>query len=276
MMRTGYKKDLAMRNRITETTVIETTMSKIMSDIPQGRVSNVLGQIKKSVDARHAFEIAANDGNDTEVSKDFVNVANLHNATVARFFIAVGIVPEYYINSPSYDDVEAWSTKSKLPSDCKTRNLKAYKKMSETARYFADGGKLESVVKTFVACAILSAQHMTVIPRDVCERFLSSVPLSHVSEELVEALDHYRAKHMTGGASTQTSQATLQLATMRAATVVRNGRNKDFSLDVHSPVIVSFAERFNLTAQLERAQKFRATVIAETVELASEESVSAE
>lgn len=239
----------------------ETTIFARMSEATPQRVGTVRKQIQSATVDRHALE--TKDG--AALSNDFENVKKLDTEAVARFFIAIGVAPEYYINSPAYD-AETFAAKSKIAAEAKTRNLKAYKKFRETASYFFENGKLESVMLTFIACSILSAQHHTVIPRDVCERFLSSVPLSHVSEELSEALDHYRAKHMSGGASTQTSQCTLQLATMRAATVVRNGKNKDFQLDVHSPVVESFAQRFGMTAQLDKARSFRSVVDSEALE----------
>lgn len=238
----------------------ETTIAQTMRDVTPQRVGSTMKAIEKAIEARRAFETQDN----RPLSKDFSNVEALHNESVARFFVAISVNPEYYINSPSYDSA-TFESKSRIPSEAKTRNLKAYKKFAETADFLAGGSKLENVLCVFVACSIISAQHQTVIPRDVCERFLNSVPLNHVSEELAEALDHYRAKHMSGGAATQTSQCTLQLATMRAASVVRDGREKHFKLDVTSPVVESFAQRFGLVEQLERARKFRAQVEEESL-----------
>lgn len=238
------------------TQVTATTVFTAMQAVSQGRVNNVLGQVRNAIKARAAYELEQRNG---VHSDDFDKVSDLDNPTVARFFAAIGVNPEAYINSPSYSPAE-FEKKSRIPAEAKTGNLKAYKKMRETAEYFANGARLEAVLKTFVACSIVSSRYHVTIPRDVCERFLNSIPLNHVSEELAETLETYRAKHMTGGAPTQTSQCTLQLATMRAATVVKSGRRKDFSLDLDSPVIESFAERFGMVKELEKAREYRAQV----------------
>jgi hypothetical protein len=252
-----------------------TTITAQMQAFEAPKVASMKGRIKTAANNRAAYELEKRQG---VHSKDFDCVRDLcENDDVARFFLAIGVNPEAYINSPSYDPAE-FERKSGIPAVAKTGNLKAYKKMKETAEYFARAAKLEKVLKTFVACAIISARYHVVIPRDVCVRFLNSVPLNRVSDELIEALEHFRAKHMSGGADTQTSQCTLQLANMRAASLVMNGRFKDFALDVNSPVIESFAERFNLTAELEKAREYRASLdnAPETFEGEAEEEVLAE
>lgn len=239
--------------------VTETVIFAAMTEVSQQKVNNVLGQIRSAIASRRAYESDKRDG---VQSKDIEHVDALDSQTVARFFAAVGIVPDAYINSPAFTP-EDFEKRSRIPAEAKTGNLKAYKKMREVAEYFAHGERMEKVLKTFVACAIVSSRFHLTIPRDVCERFLNSVPLNRVSDELIEALDHFRAKHMSGGAATQTSQCTLQLATMRAASIVRNGRHKDFALDVHSPVIESFAQKFGLMSELEKARDYRASLDAE-------------
>jgi hypothetical protein len=247
---------------MTQVKLAETTIFAAMDSVSQGKVNNVLGQIRRAIPERKAYELETRtDG----LSKDFENVAALDDATFARFCAAVGINPGAYINSPAMTP-EDFEKRSGIPAEAKTGNQKGYKKTLEAAHYFAHGSRLENVLKTFVACSILAAQYHLVIPRDVCERFLNSIPLNHVSEELAETLDKYRAKHMTGGAPTQTSQCTLQLATMRAAQVIRNGRRKDFALDLDSIVTESFAQRFGLMPQLEKARKNRAEMLAAGVE----------
>lgn len=253
-------------NRIAEIATVQTVMHDRMTEVETKRVSTVLGQITRSVNLRMDYQKEPEQLFNGAVSKDVKHLDALKNDTVARFFVAIGVAPEYYINSPAYDS-EVFESKSKIPSEAKTKNLKAYKKFAETAHYFASGSKLESVLKVFVACSIVSSQYHTVIPRDVCTKFLNAVPLNHISEELAEALDTYRDKTMTGGADTQTSQCTLTIASMRGAVVIRNGRQKDFALDVNSPVIESFAQRFNLVPQLERARAYRATMEAQVSEV---------
>jgi hypothetical protein len=256
------------RIAIAQSQNIETVLRTKMQDVTAQRVGTVKKQVESAVASRLDYEARPENLFNGAVSKDTANLKKLNHENVFRFFAAIGLNPEYYINSVQYD-AATFESKSKVPSECKTGSLKAYKKFAETAHYFANGSKLEAVLMTFVACSIISAQFNEVIPRDVCEKFLGSVPLNHVSEELNEALDTYRAKHMTGGASTQTSQCTLQLCNMFAANVVRNGRSKDFVLNVHSPVVESFAQRFNLVPQLERAQSYRASLEAQRAEMVS-------
>jgi hypothetical protein len=257
--------------RIAQTSSIETVMQTRMNEVSPSRVGTVKKQIIAAVASRKAYQSEPEQLFNGAVSKDvkhlelFCDKNNVVPDNIARFFVAISVNPEYYLNSVAYDR-ETFESKSKLAGECKTGNLKALKKFAETAHYFAEGKKIESVMQAFIACSIISARHHIVIPRDVCTRFLSAVPLSHVSEELAEALDQYRDKTMTGGADTQTSQCTLQLATMRAANVVRNGRNKDFALDVNSPVVEAFAQRFNMMNHLEAARKFREDVDTSSIE----------
>lgn len=239
-------------------------MFALMSDAltnNASQVSNVKGRIKSSIAKRKEYELEERQG---DMSKDFDHVEALYSDTVAAFMVAIGLKPEYYVNSPVYTP-EEFEARSGISADAKTKNLKAYKKFRETAEYFYHGSHLEKVLKTVVACSILASQYHAVIPRDVCERFLNSLPMSRISDELVEAMDDFRAKHMTGGAATQFSQCSLQLATMRAGHIVRNGRYKDFMLDLSSPVVESFAQKLGLEKELEKAREYRATLEAEAV-----------
>lgn len=238
------------------TQVSSTTMFALMSEVAKdaSKVSHMKGRIKSSISKRKEYELEERGG---QLSNDFEQVENLYSDTVATFMVAIGLKPEYYINSPVYSP-EEFEARSGISADAKTKNLKAYKKFRETAEYFMHGSHLEKVLKTVVACSILASQYHAVIPRDVCERFLNSLPMNRISEELIEAIDDFRAKHMTGGAATQFSQCSLQLATMRAGHIVRNGRFKDFMLDLSSPVTESFAQKLGLEKELEKAREYRA------------------
>lgn len=239
----------------------ETAIAKAMLQVSEQAVSSMLGRIRKAIDMRKDEEIRARANEALPMSPDFKFVQALDDRTVARYFVTLAINPEAYL-SRELSDAD-WTSKTKLDIACRTISLKGYAKTRETANYFAHNAHLQMVLKAFTACAIISAQSTRVLPRDVCTRFLNSAQLHSVSNELKEALEDYRAKHMSTGASTQTSQSTLQLANMRAASVVRNGRYKDFVLDVNSIVIESFAQRFGMTDQLEKARAFQAR-LAET------------
>lgn len=230
----------------------QTALFQSMQTANDKQVAATLKSIKMSIEARRAYELEERGG---ELSKDFQNVAALNDETFARFAIAIGLNPGPFISSPLYEP-EEFEKASGIPAEAKTGNQKGYKKTLGAAHYFYHGDRkaLERVLKTFVACSIVSARYHLVIPRDVCTRFLDSLDMRFVSDELREVIAEHRAKHMSGGAETQTSQCTLQLANMRAAKVIRNGRRKDFMLDVKSPVIEAFAERFGMTEELEKAR----------------------
>lgn len=240
---------------MTQVKLKETSVFIAMDAVSQGKENNTLGQIRKGVEMRRENEIETRA--DGILSKDFVNVEAMNDSTVARFCAAIGVSPVPFIASTLFTP-EEFEKRSGIPAEAKTGNQKGYKKFVESAHYFYHGGRLENIVKTGIACSIIAAQYHLVIPRDVCERFFNSIPLNHVSAELAETLDKYRAKHMTGGAPTQLSQFSLQLATMRAIKIVRNGRRKDLSLDLDSIVTESFAQRFGLMPQLEKARRNRA------------------
>lgn len=245
------------------TQVSATSMFALMNDAltnNAAQVSNVKGRIKSSIAKRREYEMEVRNG---DMSADFDHVEALYSDTVAAFMVAISMKPEYIINSPSYTP-EEFEAKSGISQDAKTKNLKAYKKLKETAEYFAHGSHLEKVLKTVVACSILASQYHDVIPRDVCERFLNSLPMNRISEELSEAIEDFRAKHMTGGAATQFSQCSLQLANMRAGFIVRNGRFKDFKLNLDSPVIESFAQKLGLEKEYQKAREYRARLESET------------
>lgn len=233
----------------------ETSIAIAMTKVSEQAVSSMLGRIKKAIDNRAQEELRARVNEQTQMSADFRFVQALADRTVARYFVTLGINPEAYLSREMSD--ADWMKKTNLDASCRTISLKGYAKTKESANYFAHNQHLQNVLKAFTACAIISAQSTRVLPRDVCTRFLNSAQLSNVSSELQTALDDFRAKHMSTGASTQTSQSTLQLANMRAANVIRNGRYKDFVLDVNSIVIESFAQRFGMTDQLQRARDFQ-------------------
>ena len=235
--------------------------------VSPGKLNVVLGQLRKSIEGRRAYEIKVRrvaDGG--SMSNDFRFVEKLDSREVALFMTVCGINPATYVNGAELSDAE-FERLSGISADARTKNLKGYDKMRGAAAYFLSGGHMQAVLKTFVACSIVAHRFHDVLPRETCKRFLDSVKSLNVSEELREALESYerddktvnlRATHMTGGTDTQTSQCSLQLATMKAATVQRNGRFKDFALDLDSPVIESFAQRFGMVADLEKARAAQA------------------
>ncbi len=232
--------------------LLDQTMIKTMVEASPQKVGSMRKRIADYIADRKARDTAALADGET-LSRDFVHLEDwIDNDALARFFIASEVDPKGYILNPYLDDAEL--IKRGFSPDARTKNLKAYKKVREVAEYVVSGqSKLEAVFKTFVACSIIASKTTEVIPRNVCERFLSSIPLTDVSADLAEAIEAFQAKHMTGGAATQTSQMTLTLANLGAASVIRDGRSKHFKLDLDSGLIQALAERFGMVDQVQTA-----------------------
>lgn len=187
-----------------------------------------------------------------ELSKDFRHLEDWKESdALHRFFLAMQIDPKGYILNPYLDDAEL--KKRGFDPSARTRNLKAYKKVREVAEYVVTGqAKLEAVFKTFVACSIVASRTVSFIDSNVCERFLSSIPLTDVSADLAEAIDAFQAKHMTTGAATQASQMRLTLANLGAVTMQKEDGRKGFVLKPESGLIQALAERFGMQDQLQQ------------------------
>ena len=243
---------------MTQVKLTETPAFIAMDAVTPQRIGTVRKQTREAIEGRRAYELKERGG---ELSKDFANIEALDHPDVARLFVVAGVVPAPYINAPAYSG-EEFEKKSGLPAFAHTENQKGYKKLFEAAGYLYSGTRMEAVLKTTIACSIIASRFHVVMPRDVCERFLNSVPMSNVSGDLAESIENVRAKHMTGGAATQFSQCSLQLAQMRVGIIVPSGRNKDFALNLESPLLESFAMRFGMVDELNRAKEYRATIAA--------------
>jgi len=225
---------------------LQTTLYGAMINAHQLQVANMRKRISDAIDERRALE--TKDG--AELSKDFASLESwMETDAVARLFIGLRVNPRVYVMSKFLSDADL--SKAGFQPEARSRNLKAYKKVREVAEYVLHGGaRLEAVFKTWTACAILASKHTARIDRRVCEMFLSSLDISQVSPDLAESVREFQAKHMSGGAQTQTSQMTLTLANLGAGTLVQDGRSKDFSLNRESALIHALAERFGLTGHL--------------------------
>lgn len=213
-------------------------------------VGSMRKRIADLIDQRKELD-AAKLADGQELSKDFRHLeAWKENDSIARLFIAAEIDPKAYILNPYLEDAEL--IKRGFDPNARTRNLKAYKKVSEVAAYVVTGkAKLEAVFKTFVACSILASRTVEFIDSNVCERFLSSIPLTDVSPDLAEAVDAFQAKHMTTGAATQSSQMRLTLANLGAVTIEKRDGRKGFILKPNSGIVQALAERFGMQEQLQ-------------------------
>lgn len=228
---------------------VDAELIDAMRAVTPQAVAAMKTRITKAVNARRELELK-----DGPLSKDFRHVESWNRSdSVARMFCALSIDPQAYLTLAWMDAGDI--VKRGFDPEAKTRNLKSYKKVVEVAEYIANGPEshLEAVFKTFVACSILATRGLKVIPRTVCEDFLRSNELRDVSQDLRDAIDEYQAKHMTGGAQTQTSQMVLTLANLKAARVVRDGRTKHQELDRDSLVVRALAARFGMSDKLAKA-----------------------
>lgn len=225
---------------------LSTTLYGRMIEATPQKIGAMKKRIADAIEERRTEELK--DGQ--PLSKDFASLESwIETDAVSRLFIGLEVNPRVYIMSKFLPDAEL--QKAGFQPEARSRNLKAYKKVKEVAEYVLHGGsKLEAVFKTWTACAILSSRHTEVIPRRVCEMFLTRLDISQVSPDLAEAVEAYQAKHMSGGAQTQTSQMTLTLANLKAGTLIQDGRTKDFALNRESELIAALAERFGLSDAL--------------------------
>lgn len=243
-----------MRTKVQVAFTTETAIFSAMQEVSASQTASMLGRINSASKSRIAAETEKRDGDEP---KDATCVRKLSDRNVARLFVVCGMSPEAYIDGEQLSDAE-WSRKMNRDSEARTRNLKAYKKTSELANFLSNGSHLEAVFKTFFACALINSEYFVTVPRDVAIKTLNSHRIFNVSDDLAAALEEFRAKHMSDGAPTQTSQCILTLANLGALTVVRNGRFKDMSLNLDHVLTDSLANLFGMSEHLERARAYRA------------------
>jgi hypothetical protein len=159
----------------------------------------------------------------------------------ARLCVALKIDPRSYIYPQSQEFGK---------SSSETSNLKAYKKAKEVAEVIWNGSStLERVAKVFTVCSYIAAERFgqDTLKRDFCENFLSSREFRSInqgSEDLWNAIDEVRARHMSTGASTQASQMVRTLVALKSAQDVRDGRAKDVRIDPQGLVMNALMRRF--------------------------------
>lgn len=136
-------------------------------------------------------------------------------------------------------------------SDEETSNLKAYKKALEIADVIWSGSStLENVVKVnTVCCYLVTKAGAEVINRRMVEDFFSSREFASIQSgsadflAAMEECDALKAKHMSGGKQTQTSQMIRTLVALRSGKDIKQGRNKDFALNTDGLVINALMRR---------------------------------
>jgi hypothetical protein len=146
-------------------------------------------------------------------------------------------------------DVEPSSIIERKVAENAMFNAKALKKVTEIARFVCGHGeKLERVARCFIACAIVATDKgVDVITNAVNARFLNSDDLkAHVSDaDLLENLDELRARHMTSGAATQSSQMRNVLDVLGIGSIRSIDKARDaIALDTSHGFIAMFRAQF--------------------------------
>jgi hypothetical protein len=206
----------------------------------QQKVAATVKKIKDSFARRDTFEsdngLNISDRNSYTVERDRM----LKNATAcAMLFLALDIEPSDLIER-------------KVASNAMF-NAKALKKVTEIARFVCGHGeKLERVARAFIACAIVATDRgVDVITNAVNARFLNSDDLkAHISDsDLLDNLADLRAKHMTSGAATQSSQMRNVLDALGIGAIRSIDKPRDaIALDATHGFVAMFRERFMVTA----------------------------
>src|SRR5206468_4216605 len=146
-------------------------------------------------------------------------------------------------------DVEPSSIIERKVAENAMFNAKALKKVTEIARFVCGHGeKIERVMRAFIACAIVATDKgHDVITNAVNSRFLNSDDLkAHVTDaDLLDNLADLRAKHMTSGAATQSSQARNVLDVLGIGSIRSIDKARDaIALDASHGFIALFRDRF--------------------------------
>lgn len=218
-----------------------------MKFAPKSKVTAMLESIEAVAVERRNFEATVQrrsaDGSlYVGQSNDIKHVEALRgNEAVARMFVALKVDPRSYIFPQSQPTGK---------SSTETSNLKAYKKAREVAELIWTGAStIENVCKVFSVCAFraVTMSGADVLKRQFAETFLSSVEfrtIREASEDLWNAIDEVRAKHMTTGAQTQASQMIRTLVALRSAEDVRDGREKNVRVHADGLVLQALMRRF--------------------------------
>jgi hypothetical protein len=203
-------------------------------------VATMKGKITASFKRRDQFEsdngLNVGERNSYTVERDRM----LKNSTaVAMLFLALDLQPSEVIER-------------KVACNAMF-NAKALKKVNEIASFVCGyGEKLERVMRAFIACAIVATDKgVDVITNAVNARFLNSDDLkAHITDsDLLENLDDLRAKHMTSGAATQSSQCRNVLDVLGLGSVRSIDKPRDsIALNADHAFYSLFRERFMVTA----------------------------
>jgi hypothetical protein len=232
--------------------MLQDGLFRSMRSAPRSKLAAMQAAIAEVVSARTTFESklerrAADGSYFTGQSNDIKHLQALQdNDSVTRLFVALKVDPVSYLFPQSQDHGK---------SSSETSNLKAYKKAREVAELIWTGvSKIENVCKVFTVCAFKSTEFgVDTLGREFAETFLSSRELRSVTQgsaDLFDAIDEVKAKHMTTGAQTQTSQMVRTLVALKSAKDVRNGRSKDTWIDHDGRVMQALMRRFGVVTDV--------------------------
>ena len=209
-------------------------------------VSAMLGRITKEINARIASDVEANTAPQNDKEYDPMRSCSDSKA-LAAFCADFKVNPRVLFNSTYLNDADL--EKFGVNPIAKTRNLKALAKLTALADLIMHGRmNREAVLHTWIACALASSKFGK-LPRDVVESFINSRDMSSVNGELSALVDEYRAKHMSRGCGTQTSQITLLLGLLGVLTIERDGRSKSYRVNRDHPVTQAIAARYGFDLQ---------------------------
>jgi hypothetical protein len=220
----------------------------------KSKVEAMVSSVNSMVEERIAFEMTVErKGSDgriySGVCPDALALRSLKNHdAVACMLVALKVDPRAYLYPQSQDGGKQ--------SD-QTSNLKSMKKAREIAETIWSpvvASPLEKVVKVWTVCAHYCATHgRDVLPRNESELFLNASRIRSGSSEIFDAIDAYRAKEMSTGAATQTSQMVRQLVALKSATDVREGRAKHTRINPEGLVISALMRRFGILTDVTEA-----------------------
>lgn len=241
-------------------------MSKLIElaqALTPAQVNAAKGKVTKAINKRIAHDdtLGKNTG-----SKDYVNFVKdwKGNESVARVFAVLesetGLTAEAFLMNAFMSEDEL--IKAGLYNATQTSNVKMLRKAAQICNVICTGAasRMEAVLKAFIFCAHhaqavidKSAEEgqRAFASRETVEAFLrssKSADLTHVSQELADAVSKYRREVLSQGASTQTSQCSLVLGVFGAIQIERNGHSKQYSWNTSALVAEALTERFEIAA----------------------------
>lgn len=238
---------LALIADATDDVDVDAVLSLIATDEPKtlrdvalafddATVSLMVTDIHESFERRDTFE--ASNGLSLAADSSYTRERDRmvkNSIAVARLFLACGVT--------------ASSVVERKVAESAMFNAKALKKVTEIAQFVCGfGQRLERVLRSFVACAIVATDKgVTVIDNRVNVQFLNSFDLTArlTDQDLIDSLDDLRHRAMTSGAETQSSQARNVLDVLNIGRITSVTKPRDaIVIDANHGFIAQFREAF--------------------------------